>query len=284
MRRLLLPLLAFLLLPGDGSAQRVVAPRGDALALRLPLADYPSPALERTSAERNTAALAVVASGIAPGAGQWLQGQRRWVPYAALEVWSWLRFRERRHESRVLADRYRDLAWRVARRVSVGERRDSIFEYYEAMTHFQASGAFDTSPFQDGVQPERDAGTFNGDIWALSRALHFAPGQEPTPGTPQYEAALAYYEAHAIPAAYAWAWGASNLEQQVFVDLISDSDDAYRDGTRMLGLILANHIASAVDALVTARLRALGAHDAELRTEPDPSDPARVRTSLRVHF
>jgi hypothetical protein len=136
----------------------------------------------------------------------------------------------------------------VARRVSVGERRDTVFEYYEAMAYFSSSGEW-----LPGGQPEQQAGTFNGEIWKLAQALYL-PGRQPTaPGSAAYQQALQYYLQRAIPPGYAWAWGASNLEQQVFADLIGESDAAFRSATRYLGFILANHITSAVDALITAR-------------------------------
>jgi hypothetical protein len=171
-------------------------------------------------------------------------------------------------EWRQLTDRYRDLAWRVARRVSVGERRDTVFEYYEALAQYSASGAWDATPAQDGLQPEQDTATFNGQLWALARGLFFG-GQDFAPGSAQYETALLYYRTNGIQPAYAWAWGGSSLEQQVFADLIEDSDDAYRSSTRMLGLILDNHVASAVDALITARLRTIApASSGQLMPEP----------------
>jgi len=229
------------------------------------------------------AAVAVVASMVLPGSGQWLQGKSRWVPYLALEVWSWLRFRERRHEWRRLTDRYRDLAWSVARRVSVGERRDTVFEYYEALTHYNSSGAWDAAPLEGGLQPEQDTTTFNGQLWSLARSLFYPAGRDYEPGSGPYEAALEYYQTHGIPPSYAWAWGGSSLEQQVFADVIVDSDNAYRDGTRMLGLILANHVASAVDALITARLSTVVGGHGELRTELVPeAGGSRLVTQVRI--
>jgi hypothetical protein len=56
-----------------------------------------------------------------------------------------------------------------------------------------------------------------------------------------------------VPDSYLWAWGASRLEQQAYRTLIMDSDEAFREATFYLGVILANHVVSAIDALVTAR-------------------------------
>jgi hypothetical protein len=75
------------------------------------------------------------------------------------------------------------------------------------------------------------------------------------------------------------------LEQQVFADMIADSDAAFRLATRYLGLILANHIASAVDALVTARLRQLagGALRIELGSTSGTAG-VRFHYGVRVRF
>lgn len=219
----------------------------------------------------------VLASAVVPGSAQYLAGDDRWVPYVAVEAWGWISYLQHRHEALSTQERYRELA-QVARRISGAERRDTVFEYYEAMANpdWPASGAFDVEPTSDGVQPERRHGTFNGDLWELATALYIPAGSEPQPGVPGYDAALAYYIANAIPPGYAWAWGASNLEQQVFADLIAESDAAFRAATRYLGLILANHVVSAVDALVTHRLRQLSGHDVRLESAP-VRDPHGMR-------
>jgi hypothetical protein len=115
-------------------------------------------------------------SALIPGAGQRVLGQDRWVAYLAGEVWAWAQYLERRREGRNLQDRYRDLAWLVARRVSSGPRVDGNFEYYESMTNFQASGAYDIDPDELGVQPELDPETFNGSMWALARQIFSRSG------------------------------------------------------------------------------------------------------------
>lgn len=219
-------------------------------------------------------AVAFLASAALPGAGQYLLGNDRWIAYGAVEVWAALSWYHQRRTARSLAERYRDVAWQVARRISTGERRDTVFEYYEAMAHYRTSGAFDLEPNSPGVQPEVERGTYNGDLWALALGLY---GATAAPGTPGYERALDYYLDRAIPPGYAWAWG-GGLEQQVFVDLIAESDAAFRAASRYIGVILANHIASAVDALVTARLRQLGA---DVRIE---SGAAHDRGAIRWEY
>jgi hypothetical protein len=207
-----------------------------------------------------------------PGAGQYALGQNRWVPYTAVETWAWIRYIDQRSTAHRLSRRYKDLAWSIARRVSTGERRDTTFPYYEVLIHYRASGAFDVQPALPGIQPEFDPGTYNGEQWNLARSLYLPEGSGDGPGTASYDAAIAYYEAHAIPAEYAFAWNTGRLEQQVYTNVISESDAAYRDATRMLGLILANHLTSAVDALISARLRsAANGLRFESGLSPDPA-------------
>jgi hypothetical protein len=219
-------------------------------------------------------------SAVVPGSAQFLAGDERWVPYLAAEVWALISYVQQHRSARASEERYRDLAWQVARRVSVGERRDTVFEYYEAMAFFSSSGEW-----LPAGQPEQQAGTFNGEIWRLAQALFF-PGGEPTaPGSAAYQQALQYYLQRAIPPGYAWAWGASNLEQQVFADLIGESDAAFRSATRYLGFILANHITSAVDAFVTARLRQLAGTDLRMESFPIREGGAlRLELGVRLGF
>jgi hypothetical protein len=200
--------------------------------------------------------VAFLSSALVPGAGQYLLREERWVPYLTLEAWALISYFGRRRDARALERRYKDLAWSVARRISSGERRDTTFEYYEALAEYSESGGFDLDPRPGtGVQPEADTATYNGRIWRLARSLYLPGGANFPVTSVEYQSALAYYMRNAIPPGYAWAWGGSLLEQQAYRDLIDGSDDAYRSATQLLGVIVANHLVSAVDALVTARLR-----------------------------
>jgi len=176
--------------------------------------------------------------------------------YMAGEVWAWVQYFDRRQEGRRLQTAYKDLAWLVARRVSSGPRVDGSFEYYESMAQYSASGAFDLQPDEEGVQPEEDPETYNGSIWLLAREIFFLgdPGEPVDPGSEPYDQAIRYYVSRAIPPKLAWNWSTNTLQQAEFSDLIRASDENLRRGTTMIGLILANHLVSAVDALVTGRL------------------------------
>jgi hypothetical protein len=224
----------------------------------------------------------MVASALLPGAGQALLGEPRWFAFVAAEAWGWITYVDRRDAARDLEQRYKDLAWSVARRVSVGERRDTAFEYYEALSQFEASGAFDADPTRPGVQPETDVDTFNGDTWRLARSL-FLPGGVNLPETSvEYQRALDYYMARAIPSGYAWSWGGGRLEQQRFNELIHASDEAFRDATFVIGAIIANHIASAVDALIAARLSRAAGDALRVRQGFDARPDPRWRVTVSI--
>lgn len=265
---------------------------GQAQPARVTLDARLVPPATQSAATSPAPAIAMSASALLPGAGQYLLGSERWVPYIAVELWAWLTWANRRRDGKRLEREYRDLAWSVPRRAgSGGLRRDTVFEYYESMAYFASSGSFDADPQLGGIQPETDPTTYNGDQWALARSLYFPGGVPFPPGSPEYTRAFQYYLAHAIPASYAWAWGASNLEQQIFRELIAASDGAFRTSRQMLGLILANHFVSAVDALVLARLRrraeggTSGGVPLELESgmEPGPLGP-RLALTARVRW
>lgn len=217
----------------------------------------------------STGGIAFVASALLPGAGQFYLNTDRWVPFVAVETWAWVKYLQNRSRGRELEDAYKDLAWNVARRLTTSTRRDSAFTYYEAIGQYDRSGQFDADVLTAGLQPELDSTTFNGTQWRRARAL-FLRGIPAIPGTTEYEQALAYYRANAVPEDYTWSWGKSLLEQQEFQETISRSDAAFRAATRMMGVILANHIASAVDALVQARMKTLREHRIRIGSMLEP--------------
>jgi hypothetical protein len=200
-------------------------------------------------------------------------GQQRWIAYVAIETWAWIQLVDWRRQGAELRDRYKDLAWSVARRVSSGARVDGDFEYYEAMLHHLASGAFDSDPLTAGVQPEADADTYNGRIWQLATELFFPPGETVAEESDAYQNALEYYTDRAYGPRFAWNWGSSGLQQSVYRELIRSSDENLRRSTTMIGLILANHLLSVVDALVSSRLRLEEGRPERVVFLPHPWDP-----------
>ena len=228
--------------------------------------------------------IAFVASAVLPGAGQYYAKADRWPPYIAVEVWAWVKYFQRRAHGHDLERQYRDLAWAVARRIGTDTRRDSVFTYYEALGQFRESGLFDADPTTATLDPELDPTTFNGVTWQRARALFFRGGGAiPQPGSPEYERALTYYRTFAIPPGYVWSWRNSDLEHEEFKEAISRSDEAFRSGTRMLGVILANHLVSAVDALVLARVQALSENRVRVGSVLEPGSSGYIwTTTVRI--
>lgn len=234
---------------------------------------------DSTPPATSAAGIAFVASAILPGSGQFYLRSDRWVPFTSVEIWAWVKYAEHKRRSRVLERQYRDLAWNVARRITASARKDSVFTYYEAMGEWHNSGLFDADPQAGGIQPEMDSTTFNGAQWKRARALFLRGGISPLPGTAEYEKALAYYRTNAIPEPYIWSWGNSRLEQQEFQETIARSDAAFRNATTMMGVILANHVVSAVDALVMARVKLLNEHRIRIGTTLEPGTSSYLWTT-----
>lgn len=217
---------------------------------------------------RATVWQAPLASLVVPGAGQFLLGHDRGVAYLAAEAFAILQYLRATNLARAQGDRFRDLAFAVARQPFAPVARDTVFEYFEQMSRFAASGAFDADP-GPGFAPEADAGTYNGSVWLLARRTYWPdPNTPPVPTSPEYQRAVQFYMERAVGPGFAWTWRNAPLERESFRQAIRRSDGAYRDAQGYLGLLLANHALSAVDALISSRLsQAVGR-------------PARVTTRL----
>jgi hypothetical protein len=235
------------LLPAASRAQAL-----DVRALRAPIAvalpQDPAP----TSLAPTFLSLAF------PGAGQHALGQnRKWV-YAALEVVGWAVFLERRSSGNDYRERYRDHAWDNGR-IQSGARIDGDFEYYETLSKWTASGAFDADATLVGVQPEMDTSTFNGSIWSLARQIYI-PGGGPVPETdPTYQSALAYYQQRAYGPQFLWDWSPTPGGKDELGSLIEATDARFRQATTAVGVVIANHLISAGDAFLASRGRSLPA-------------------------
>lgn len=222
-----------------------------------------------------------LASLLLPGTGQALSRQDRAAVYGAVELYVLSRYIQLQHDANVNADLYHQLAFAVAQRGFAPVRRDTIFEYYETMEKFTSSGRFNSSA-GPGLSPETDPTTYNGSVWLLARRTYWADPNVPPPTTsPQYQAALAFYVQHAVGPAYQWSWQNASLQQQSFRDLIRTSDNGYRNAQGALGLLLANHVVSALDALISNRLTTATHRSTSLHTIVGP-DFSFV--SVRVAF
>jgi len=228
-------------------------------------------------------------SAVIPGAGQYARGQKRWVAYIAGEIAGWYLVLDRRHDGRGFRDRYREIAWSVAREgLSEGPRTDGDFHYYETMSKWAQSGAFDQEPGLEGIQPETDPTAYNGYIWGLATDIFFpADGSEPQPGDPIYERAMAYYVERAYSERFLWSWAGGSEEWTRYGETITESDDRFREATLLTGLVVANHFLSAVDAFVSARLSEATDGVAEISARVAPtqwSGRLRTRLDLSLHL
>jgi hypothetical protein len=197
-------------------------------------------------------ALSTILSAVLPGAGQHVIGQdRRWI-YLGLEAVGWFAYVNRRSAGADATHAYRDFAWDRAR-LQAEPRMDGDFDYYETLSKWQHSGAFDQDLGRVGVQPEVDVATFNGSIWSLASSLFLGGMSGASPSDPQYVRAIAYYQERAYDSAYLWEWRGTGADQDTYGSLITDSDEKYRQATNVLGAIIANHVVSVVDAFVSAR-------------------------------
>ena len=207
-----------------------------------------------------------LASLLVPGTGQLLAHQDRGAVYLAAEVYLVSRFLQLDHEAMLEARRFQSLAFDVARRSYLPVRRDTIFEYYEQMERFAESGSYDGDPGPAFV-PEADPQTYNGAVWRLARRTFWEnPDVPPDPTSPEYWRALQFYQARAVGPNFQWSWRDHSLEREVFRDYIKRSDTAFRRAQNQVGLLLANHVLSAVDALISARMSAAAGRAAQMQT------------------
>lgn len=195
-----------------------------------------------------------LASLLIPGTGQLLGGHPRGALYLVAEALLITRTLSLNAEGHRNQDRYRELAMVVARGEFQPVVQDTVFEYYEQMGRYVESGPYDTDP-GPGFAPPMDERTYNGQIWQLARTTFFPdPANPPPPDSPEYQRAEAFYFSRAIGPNFRWSWRNAGLEQDLYRQTIAASDGAFREATTTLGVLLANHLLSAVDAFVTGRL------------------------------
>jgi hypothetical protein len=198
---------------------------------------------------------AVLASAVVPGSGQALLRQDRVIAYLAVEAYAWVRYAADAREGRRARARYRTLASEVARRPFSVVRPAGDFDYYERMEQYAESGVFDVIAGGE-LDPEPDTSTANGATWLLARETYWSDPWTPPPRESQeYVRAETFYRDRAIRPDYRWSWTNAQLEYSEFRRTIRRSNNAYRASLQDLGLVIANHALSTVDAFITVRLR-----------------------------
>jgi hypothetical protein len=245
-------------LPAQRSAPTV---RFESRALSAELDSLPLPAIaglgrgEPPDLPPRHTPWAVLASAALPGSGQAMLRQSRFIAYVAFEGYAWARYVADRREGMRQRDRYRMLARRVAREMFESSPRNGDWAYYEQMEKFAESGVFDRSPGGD-LEPEVDTTTYNGKQWLLARETFWSnPNQAPDRASREWRLAEDFYRGRAVGPAYRWSWRNALLEYDEFRRTIRRSNDGFRRSLEDLGVIIANHALSTVDAFVTVRVR-----------------------------
>jgi hypothetical protein len=194
-----------------------------------------------------------LASAVLPGSGQLVMRQRRGVPYLAAEAFLILQYFSVRDDAREFRNEYQRLA-EVARSFFTNQFPAGDFEYYERMEQFVESGGYDLD--RNGTfQPEVDTLTFNGFTWRLARRTYWEdPDVEPARDSDAYLRAVEFYEERAVRDEFRWSWQNAQLEQDLFRQTIQRSNSAFRRTSQYLGVLIANHALSAIDAFVMLRL------------------------------
>jgi hypothetical protein len=200
--------------------------------------------------------MATLASATLPGAGQALLHSRRAIAYVGAEVVGLSVYVVQTRNGDRQRARYRDLSRTVARAHFMPGGPAGNWDYYERMEKFAASGAYDANP-GGAIDPESDPATYNGSIWLLARQTYWRdPNTAPAPTSTEFQASLAFYTKRAVPPELQWSWAGSTDGFQEYRRSIAGSNSAFRRAEQTAGLVIANHILSAVDAFVSVRLRA----------------------------
>lgn len=220
-------------------------------------ASHARDSLRAPAAQRGPSLLvATLASSVIPGAGQTLLGSRRAFAYAAAEVAGLVAYSLQHGDGARQRDRYRELSRSIARLPFDPAGPTGDWDYYERMEKFAASGAFDRIP-GGTIEPETDETTYNGSMWLLARQTYWRdPTQPPPLASSEYAAALAFYQKRAVPDEMRWSWLGSPEGLQQYKRAIARSNSSFKRAEQTAGLVIANHMLSAVDAFVSVKLRA----------------------------
>lgn len=207
-----------------------------------------------------------LASALVPGSGQLVMRQRRGVPFLAAEAFLLVQYLSSRDDAREFRGEYQRLA-QVARSFFTNDFPVGDFEYYERMEQFVESGAFDLDA--NGLfVPETDTTTFNGFTWRLARRTFWDDPDVPPPvDSDAYQRALEFYQERAVRDEFRWSWQNAQLEQDLFRQTIQRSNSAFRRTSQYLGVLIANHALSAIDAFVMVRLSRQPGPEGEYRIE-----------------
>jgi hypothetical protein len=200
-------------------------------------------------------ALVAAASAILPGAGQAMMRQKRSIVYLALEAAGVAYYVTQRREGDRERDRYRNLARTVARAQLSPDGPPGSWDYYERMEKYVSSGEYDLLA-GGNVEPETNWETFNGALWLLARETYWRDANVTPPvESSEYRAALDFYISRAVKPEFRWSWSSSPEAFQQYRLAIASSNSAFKNAEQIVGVVLANHFLSAIDAYASLKLR-----------------------------
>ena len=224
------------------------------VAQQFVVAGCEAPAIGSALREAGVPPWSIVLSAILPGSGQAAMGSSRAFAYLTIEAFAWSSFAHHTLQYRRHRDGYRDLAAAVARAPFSEARPNGDFAYYERMTHYEQSGRYDLIA-GGGVDPETDTATYNGAVWLLARRTYWRdPSMTPDTSSIEWTRAVAFYQSRAYDQLYRWSWTDAPREYAEFRSLIGESNDANRLAMLDLGVVIANHVLSTIDAYIVVRL------------------------------
>ncbi|HVP37968.1 MAG TPA: hypothetical protein VMS93_02175 [Candidatus Saccharimonadales bacterium] len=195
-----------------------------AAAVALALAALAAGAGVRPAVADPTRGQAALMSLLVPGLGQYRLGDHRMATvFGGVEVGGWAAYVTFRHE--------------------VNLRHDSQVLYAKIHARVDVSGQGDTY--------ERDVGSFiSSDEYNRSVALFNAEalyGGEPDPAQ-RVRLIQDYVQQHSYTGSQAWRWD-SNDSRIDYLKLLKSGLSANRNGNFALGVLVANHLLAAADAL-----------------------------------
>ncbi|MEO7361832.1 MAG: hypothetical protein ABI120_15990 [Gemmatimonadaceae bacterium] len=234
-------------------------------------------------ARRNAPApwYAPLASLALPGSGQATLRQQRSVAYLVAEGFLLLRAVRANNDRNSAKLQYQKLAADVARNGFGTDKPTGPWDYYEILEHYPASGAYDLN-IGGKFTPETDESTYNGELWYQARQIFWdSPDMAPAESSAQYARALARYQTLAMQGSYRFSWKDQSNVQNEYILSIAEANRSRQQVVSTLGLLAANHLASAVDAYINVRLRRFGGAGlvgASVRTELRPTGQAVDKT------
>lgn len=237
---------------------------GQSFAARSGMSTSGDSSQSASGARPRSVVFTTVASAVVPGAGQALLGSGRAIAYGVAEVAGLVVYSVEQRDGTRQRNLYRELSRSVARAQFIPDGPAGTWDYYERMEKYAASGSFDAVP-GGSIDPETDQSTYNGSMWLLARQTYWRdPTSSPSPGSPEYQAALAFYSKRAVSPEMRWSWLASPDGFLRYKRAIAGSNSAFKRAEQAVGLVIANHILSAVDAFVSVRLRARQSADGRM--------------------